>query len=180
MAKNNQDTEARIASLKEENEKLRNENHNLKRRVKRMEERNAAEKAERQDAQTRRTRRTEAVTRECMDDIKKKTNGSGPGQQVIGSDGLGDVEGYRFKEEIIKAAMLLYIYSGNSLRVVEKSMEVFNFVFPFLGLEVPSYVTVCDWVLKAGLDTYAHRCKGLPVDEAYAVVMDESIDHSRT
>ena len=77
MAKNNQDTEARIASLKEENEKLRNENHNLKRRVKRMEERKAAEKAERQDAQTRRTRRTEAVTRGCMDDIKKKLMDAG-------------------------------------------------------------------------------------------------------
>lgn len=71
--------------------------------------------------------------------------------------------------------MLLYIYSGNSLRAVEKSMEVFNFVFPFLDLNVPSYVTVRDWVLKAGLDTYAHRCKNLPVDEAYAIVMDESI-----
>lgn len=69
----------------------------------------------------------------------------------------------------------MYIYSGNSLRAVEKSMEVFNFVFPFLGLKVPSYVTVRDWVLKAGLDTYAHRCKNLPVDEAYAIVMDESI-----
>ena len=71
--------------------------------------------------------------------------------------------------------MLLYVYSGNSLRAVVKSMEVFNFVFPFLGLDVPSYVTVRDWVLKAGLDTYANRCKGLPVDVAYAVVMDESI-----
>lgn len=69
----------------------------------------------------------------------------------------------------------MYIYSGNSLRAVEKSMEVFNFVFPFLGLKVPSYVTVRDWVLKAGLDTYSHRCKHLPVDEAYAIVMDESI-----
>ena len=69
----------------------------------------------------------------------------------------------------------MYIYSGNSLRAVEKSMEVFNFVFPFLGLKVPSYNTVRDWVLKAGLDTYARRCKNLSVDEAYAVVMDESI-----
>ena len=69
----------------------------------------------------------------------------------------------------------MYIYSGNSLRAVGKSMEVFNFVFPFLGLKVPSYNTVRDWVLKAGLDTYAHRCKNLPVDEAYAIVMDESI-----
>lgn len=71
--------------------------------------------------------------------------------------------------------MLLYIYSGNSFRAVERSMEVFNFVFPFLGLEVPSYVTVREWVLKAGLDTYVHRCKDLPVEKAYAIVMDESI-----
>ena len=69
----------------------------------------------------------------------------------------------------------MYIYSGNSLRAVEKSMEVFNFVFPSLGLEVPSYNTVRDWILKAGLDTYAHRCRNLPADEAYAIVMDESV-----
>ena len=71
--------------------------------------------------------------------------------------------------------MLLYIYGGNSFRAVEKSMEVFNFVFPFLGLKAPSHNTVRDWVLKAGLDTYARRCRNLPVDEAYAIVMDESI-----
>ncbi len=71
--------------------------------------------------------------------------------------------------------MLLYIYGGNSFRAVERSMEVFNFVFPFLGLDVPSYVTVREWVLKAGLDTYAHRCKDLSVEEAYAIVLDESI-----
>ena len=54
MAKKNQVTEAKIASLKEEIEKLRNENHNLKRKVKRMEERKAAEKAERLEAQAQR------------------------------------------------------------------------------------------------------------------------------
>ena len=71
--------------------------------------------------------------------------------------------------------MLLYIYSGNSFRAVERSMEVVNFVFPFLGLDLPSYVTVRDWILKAGLDTYCGRCHGLPVEDAYAVVLDESI-----
>jgi len=71
--------------------------------------------------------------------------------------------------------MLLYVYSGNSFRAVTRSMEVFNFVFPFLGLEIPSYVTVRDWVLKAGLDTYVNRCKNLPVDEAYSIILDESI-----
>jgi len=71
--------------------------------------------------------------------------------------------------------MLLYIYGGNSFRAVERSMEVFNFVFPSLDLDVPSYVTVREWVLKAGLDTYAHRYKDLSVEKAYAIVMDESI-----
>ena len=71
MAKKHQVTEAKIASLKEELEKLRNENHNLKRKVKRMEERKAAEKAERLNAQMERNRRTEEVTLGSMDEIKK-------------------------------------------------------------------------------------------------------------
>ena len=74
MAKKNQVTEAKIASLKEELEKLRNENHNLKRKVKRMEERKAAEK---QEAQTQRIRRTEEVTMGSMDEIKKKLMDTG-------------------------------------------------------------------------------------------------------
>lgn len=77
MAKKNQVTEAKVASLKEKIEKLRNENHNLKRKVKRMEERKAAEKAERLEAQAQRSRRTEEVTRESMDDIKKKLMDAG-------------------------------------------------------------------------------------------------------
>jgi len=77
MAKKDQVTEAKIASLKEEIEKLRNENHNLKRKVKRMEERKAVDKAERQKAQEERSRRTEVVTKEGMDDIKKKLMGAG-------------------------------------------------------------------------------------------------------
>lgn len=77
MAKKNQVTEAKIASLKEENDKLRNEIHNLKRKVKRMEERKSAESAERQKSQAERNRRTEEVTKESMDDIKKKLMGAG-------------------------------------------------------------------------------------------------------
>lgn len=77
MANKNQVTEAKVASLKEKIEKLRNENHNLKRKVKRMEERKAAEKAERLEAQAQRSWRTEEVTRESMDDIKKKLMDAG-------------------------------------------------------------------------------------------------------
>ena len=71
MAKKNQDTEAKIASLKAELEKLRNENHNLKRRVKRMEERNASEKEERMKAEAERDRRTQDVTVGSAEEIKK-------------------------------------------------------------------------------------------------------------
>ena len=77
MAKKNQVTEAKIASLKEELEKLRNENHNLKRKVKRMEQRKAAEKAESLNAQMERNRRTEEVTLGSMDEIKKKLMDAG-------------------------------------------------------------------------------------------------------
>jgi len=107
--------------------------HNLKRKVKRMEERKEAETAERLKEQAEKNRRTEEVTKEGIDDIKK-TNDCGSVREVVGSDGLGDVQGYRFKIEIVKLAMLLYIYSGCSFRAVRKSLEVFNSVFPFLGI----------------------------------------------
>lgn len=71
MAKKNQDTEVKIASLKEELEKLRNENHNLKRRVKRMEDRKASEKEERVKSQAERNRRAEEVMMGSAEDIKK-------------------------------------------------------------------------------------------------------------
>lgn len=77
MAKKNQDTEAKIASLKAELEKLRNENHNLKRKVKRMEERKAAEKESQMNAQAERNRRTEEVMMGSTEDIKKKLTDAG-------------------------------------------------------------------------------------------------------
>lgn len=72
-------------------------------------------------------------------------------------------------------AALLYTYAGCSFRSVAKSVEVMNFIFPSLGLSGVSHVSVRDWVLKVGLDVYRHRCKGLTAEEAYAIIMDESI-----
>lgn len=72
-------------------------------------------------------------------------------------------------------AALLYTYAGCSFRSVERSVEVMNFVFPFLGLAEVSHVSVRDWVLKVGLDAYKHRCKGLTAEKAYALILDESI-----
>ena len=72
-------------------------------------------------------------------------------------------------------AALLYTYAGCSFRSVERSVEVMNFVFPSLGLAEVSHVSVRDWVLKVGLDAYRHRCEGLTAEEAYALILDESI-----
>ena len=72
-------------------------------------------------------------------------------------------------------AALLYTYAGCSFRSVARSVEVMNFVFPSLGLAEVSHVSVRDWVLKVGLDVYRHRCKGLTAEQAYAIIMDESI-----
>lgn len=72
----------------------------------------------------------------------------------------------------MKAAVLLYTYAGNSFRGAERAMEEFNFVFPFLGLDIPSHVTIREWVLKAGLAELSREKKAI---EDYAVIIDESI-----
>ena len=72
-------------------------------------------------------------------------------------------------------ATLLYVYAGCSFRSAQRCVEVVNFVFPSLGLAETTFVTIRDWVLKLGLDTYKHRCKGMSAGRAYALIMDESI-----
>ena len=72
----------------------------------------------------------------------------------------------------MKVAVLLCAYAGCSFREAKRSMEVFNFVFPFLGLDIPSHVTIREWLLKAGLAELRHKKKAI---EDYAVIMDESI-----
>ena len=70
---------------------------------------------------------------------------------------------------------LLYTYAGCSFRSAAKAVEVIKFIFPSLGLSEVSHVCVRDWVLKLGLDAYKHRCKGLTAEDAYAIIVDESI-----
>lgn len=72
-------------------------------------------------------------------------------------------------------AALLYTYAGCNFRSTAKAVEVMNFVYPSLGLAEVSHTTVRDWVLKVGLDAYKHRCKDMTAEEAYAIIMDESI-----
>lgn len=72
----------------------------------------------------------------------------------------------------MKVAVLLCAYAGCSFREARRSMEVFNFVLPFLGLDIPSHVTIREWLLKAGLAELRRKKKAI---EDYAVIMDESI-----
>ena len=75
----------------------------------------------------------------------------------------------------MRMAVLMYIYAGDSFDSVVKSIEVVNHVLPNLHLPVPSKVTVREWVLKSGLESMKGRFRGKDIDEAYAVIMDESI-----
>lgn len=62
----------KLAKAQAELERLRNENHNLKRQVKRMKEKDTARKAEQKAARTARQKsRKEEVMDMSMDDIKK-------------------------------------------------------------------------------------------------------------
>lgn len=63
----------KLAKAQAELERLRNENHNLKRQVKRMKEKDTARKAEQKAARTAGQKsRKEEVMDMSMDDIKKK------------------------------------------------------------------------------------------------------------
>lgn len=71
MAMKNQDE--KLAKAQAELERLRNENHNLKRQVKRMKEKDAARKAEQKASRAAEQKsRKEEVMDMSMDDIKKK------------------------------------------------------------------------------------------------------------
>lgn len=63
----------KLAKARQENERLRNEIHNLKRQVKRMKEKDAARKAEQKASRAAEQKsRKEEVMDMSMDDIKKK------------------------------------------------------------------------------------------------------------
>ena len=63
----------KLAKARRENERLRNEIHNLKRQVKRMKEKDSARRAEQKEARRAEQRsRKEEVMDMSMEDIKKK------------------------------------------------------------------------------------------------------------
>lgn len=70
--------EEKLAKAQAELERLRNENHNLKRQVKRMKDKDSARKAEEKAARTAEQKsRKEEVMDMSMEDIKKKLVAAG-------------------------------------------------------------------------------------------------------
>ena len=114
--------------------------------------------------------RVQEVKEDSIDDINKAQDSEADKKNC-----LTRIIGYRFSLEMVKMAILMYVYGGCSLRSVVKNMEVVKFVVPFLDIKIPSFVTIRDWVLKAGLDTYRKRGKNMSIGEVYALVTDESI-----
>ena len=74
IAMKNQDKKAQLTPEQEEINRLRNENHNLKRQVKRMKEKEKARKANEKEAAKD---LKEEIMDESMEDIKKKLAAAG-------------------------------------------------------------------------------------------------------
>lgn len=76
---------------------------------------------------------------------------------------------------MIRLAVLLSSYVGCSLRQVPKALEVVSLVLGAdLGRPV-SHVTVKDWLEKCGLAVYDRSLKHHTAEEAYALIVDNSI-----
>ena len=71
--------------------------------------------------------------------------------------------------------MLLYAYGGLSSRQVPKVMELHNLIWGGLSEELPSHVTVIDWVEKCGLSTVQGSMSKKTAKEAYSLIIDNSI-----
>jgi len=73
----NQDTDARLKKAKEEIERLRNENHNLKRRIKRLKNKQLENSSVTQVVNNEKDIRMNEVRAESIDEIKKKLKANG-------------------------------------------------------------------------------------------------------
>ena len=82
---------------------------------------------------------------------------------------------YRFGEIAVRYAVLLYAYGGLSSRQVPKVMELHNLIWGGLSEELPSHVTVIDWVEKCGLSTVQGSMSKKTAKEAYSLIIDNSI-----
>ena len=113
-----------------------------------------------------------------MERKSPKKSGQGSARPLDGKGaGSGDngVPGHRHGETVIRLAVMLSSYVGCSLRQVPKALEVVSLVLGAdLGQPV-SHVTVKDWLEKCGLAVYDRSLKRHTAEEAYALIVDNSI-----
>lgn len=86
------------------------------------------------------------------------------------------VKGHRYSIQIILLCVFIYVKTTCGLRTVVEIMNIFEDVLGGSCGKAPSYTTVRNWMLKLGLSVYEEDKTS---QEAYAMVMDESITVNR-
>lgn len=77
---------------------------------------------------------------------------------------------------MIRFAVLLYAFVGISSRQVKKALQLADILWKGVGCEVPSHVTVIDWVEKCGLSLMQGSLKDMTAEQAnYSLIIDNSI-----
>ena len=86
-----------------------------------------------------------------------------------------DVPRHRHGEIAIRFAVLLYAFAGISSHQVPKVMQLAELLWNGITDDIPSHVTVLDWVEKCGLSITKGCMKRKTAEEAYSIIFDNSI-----
>lgn len=70
---------------------------------------------------------------------------------------------------------MLYVYAGISSHQVPKAMQLAALLWNGITDDIPSHVTVLEWVEKCGLSLTKGCMKGKDAEEAYSLIFDNSI-----
>ena len=70
---------------------------------------------------------------------------------------------------------MLYVYAGISSHQVPKAMQLAGLLWNGITDDIPSHVTVLEWVEKCGLSLTRGCMKKKSAEEAYSVIFDNSI-----
>ena len=70
---------------------------------------------------------------------------------------------------------MLYVYAGISSHQVPKAMQLAGLLWNGITDDIPSHVTVLEWVEKCGLSLTKGCMKEKTAEEAYSVIFDNSI-----
>ena len=70
---------------------------------------------------------------------------------------------------------MLYVYAGISSHQVPKAMQLAALLWNGITDDIPSHVTVLEWVEKCGLSLTKGCMKKKTAEEAYSLIFDNSI-----